>query len=579
VHHGRFIAAGPSSTRIHGERIVQPHRSLRVLALLAAAGLAAAQAHAQIPFERRSNVQPRVFTMRAPTPTAAIPAGCPALTQPTSISSQNGTLQTTLTMDTATFQIGGVSYTRNVYNNQYVAPTLRMNPGERLVIDVNNNMVPTPFATQAQVDTTNQHFHGMVVTPLPDTGDNVNIASAFIAQGGTNQNRFPVPGDHAQGMMWYHPHPHGSTSPQVNSGLAGALMIGDLLSYPQFAQYRGATEVVMQIKDTKNSAGKAQLNINGNTCSVMTMAPGEQQFWRIGNFAANTFVNLKLDGYRFTLLAMDGNRFKQPVDVDSILIAPGGRAEAIVVGGTGPWTAKFYTAPMLNGSNNGTPTYAPEVDLGWVVVQGTPQAGLRLPRAEAAPLDRALEDSIRQLVADVTDINQFTVHFELGNNGLNLNGLQYDPHRLDISVPVGQTQEWTLINDTNFPHTFHIHQTDFVITSINGVPQPDSVHHDNVWLGVHQLPNGTVVGDTVVARWAFPAIGAGPLVYHCHVLSHEDGGMMANICVYDPAKGQTPAWCMQWFQYTPASMPSGGGHSHGHAIHTARPEPGRGRGR
>jgi FtsP/CotA-like multicopper oxidase with cupredoxin domain len=528
--------------------------------------LAAAQAHGQIPFEKRSNVQGRI--LQAAPSANVIPAGCAALTQPSSISSSGGTLQTTLTMDTATFLIGGTSYTRNVYNNQYVAPTLRMNPGERLVIDVNNNMVPTPYATQAQVDTTNQHFHGMVVTPLPDTGDNVNIASAFIAQGGTNQNRFPVPLDHAQGMMWYHPHPHGSTSPQVNSGLAGALMIGDLLSYPQFAQYRGATEVVMQIKDTKNTQGKAQLNINGNTCSVITVAPGEQQFWRIGNFAANTFVNLKLTGYQFTLLAMDGNRFKQPINVDSILIAPGGRAEAIVVGGNGPWTAKFYTAPMLNGSNNGTPTYAPEVDLGWVVTAGVPRAGLRVPMPSAMPLDRALEDSIRALVNDVSDVNQFTVHFELGNNGLELNGLQYDPHRLDVSVPVGQTQEWTLINDTNFPHTFHIHQTDFVITSINGVPQPDSVHHDNVWLGVH-LVNGVVVGDTVVARWTFGPIAAGPLVYHCHVLSHEDGGMMANICVYDPALGQTPAWCMQWFQYTPNNIPAGA--AHGHAVHTARP--------
>jgi suppressor of ftsI len=545
-----------------------PTRRLTTLALcLGTAAAGVQQAHGQhpIPFEKRSNVQPRIFTARPPAP-AAIPAGCSALTQPQSISSQGGTLQTTLTMDTSTFLIGGVSYTRNVYNNQYMGPTLRMSPGERLVIDVNNQMSPTPYATLAQIDTTNQHFHGMVVTPLPDTGDNVNVASAFIAQGGTNQNRFPVPIDHAQGMMWYHPHPHGSTSPQVNSGLSGALMIGDLLSYPQFAQYRGAQEVVMLIRDTKNTAGKAQLNINGNTCSVISIGAGQQQFWRIGNFAANTFVNLKLAGYKFTLLAMDGNRFKQPVDMDSVLISPGGRAELIVTGGAGPWSAKLFTAAMLNGSSNGQPTYAPEVDLGWVVTQGVPAAGLRVPMATAAPLDRALEDSIRALVNDVTDVNHFTVHFQLISTGLALNGLQYDPHRLDVSVPVGQTQEWTLINDTNFPHTFHIHQTDFVITSINGVPQPDSVHHDNVWLGVHQLPNGTVVGDTVVARWAFQPIGAGPLVFHCHVLSHEDGGMMANVCVYDPAKGQTSQWCMQWFQYTAQNIPAGAGHGHAHAA-------------
>jgi suppressor of ftsI len=327
------------------------------------------------------------------------------------------------------------------------------------------------------------------------------------------------------------------------------LIIGNLLSYPQFEQYRGAQEVIMEIKDTKNDAGKAQLNINGNTCSVMHIGAGQQQFWRIGNFAANTFVNLKLNGYKFTLLAMDGNRFKQPVDADSVLIAPGGRAEMIVTGGAGPWSAKLYTAPILNGANStGQPTFAAQVDLGYLVTTGTPPAFLRLPIASQQPIDRALEDSIRTVVNDVTDVNRFAVHFQLINNKLMVNGRQFDPDRLDVSVAAGQTQEWTLINDTNFPHTFHIHQTDFVITTINGVNQPDSVHHDNVWLGVHKLPNGTVVGDTVVARWTFQPIGAGPLVYHCHVLGHEDAGMMANVCIYDPKQGQNDDWCMQWFK-------------------------------
>ncbi|HYJ80659.1 MAG TPA: multicopper oxidase domain-containing protein, partial [Longimicrobiaceae bacterium] len=146
------------------------------------------------------------------------------------------------------------------------------------------------------------------------------------------------------------------------------------------------------------------------------------------------------------------------------------------------------------------------------------------------------------------------------------------------AVPWGQVQEWTLINETNFLHTFHIHQTDFVVTHINGVEQPDSVHLDNVFLGIHTRnpanPQDTIqVGDTVVIRFKYKSIAAGPFVYHCHVLGHEDAGMMANFCVFDRSTGVT--YCRQWFPEgpyppatadaaRPAAQPAGAGaHAHG----------------
>jgi FtsP/CotA-like multicopper oxidase with cupredoxin domain len=104
-------------------------------------------------------------------------------------------------------------------------------------------------------------------------------------------------------------------------------------------------------------------------------------------------------------------------------------------------------------------------------------------------------------------------------------------------------------------HTFHIHQTDFLIVEINGKRvEQDSVFYDNVNLGVHKDSAGNTVGDIVKVRFKFHPVAAGPFVYHCHVLSHEDLGMMANICVYLPGQQGT---CSQWF-------PGGGG---GHATH------------
>ncbi|HEU0012840.1 MAG TPA: multicopper oxidase family protein [Longimicrobium sp.] len=475
---------------------------------------------------------------------------CSRYAAPDEISSRgSGTLSTQLVMALDTFRIGDSTYIRNVYNKRYNAPVLRMNPEEQLNINVTNNMSPYT-ATDTSYKGTNQHYHGLIVTPLPTRGD--NVTNINLAPGQSNLNSFPVPDFQSQGMMWYHPHPHGKTSAQVAGGLAGPMIIGDLLA--AFPDYAGATERILVIKDTRNG-GKSYLNINGNPCTVLTIRPGEKQLWRIGNFTSGTWVNLKLGepgaNYPFIALALDGNHLSQPTEMDSLFIPPGSRAEVIVIGGSGVWTgARLYSDSVASSFNPSTGVLRaknPRVDLGTLITTGDmlPVAP-RAQRPELIPENMALVDSIRRLEATEV-VERFTLHFQSVGNGLGLNDSLYSPTRIDRRVAVGVAQEWTLINDTNFLHTFHIHQVDFVVTRINGVPQPDSVHLDNVHLGIHQLPSGTWAGDTVVVRFKFKPIAAGPFVYHCHDLSHEDAGMMANVCVYDPAQGQTPAWCNQFF--------------------------------
>jgi suppressor of ftsI len=474
---------------------------------------------------------------------------------------------TDLVMAPATFSIGDSVYRRNVYNAGYNAPVIRMNRGDRLRFNVRNAMQVTPTQPLDTIIQTNQHYHGMVVTPLPDTGDNVVPVS--IPLRGANRNSFFIPGLQSEGMMWYHPHPHSRTGAQVAGGLAGALIIGDLLaSYPA---YRGAAERVMYVKDTRDGS-KAYLNVNGNPCVGLTIAPGERQLWRIGNMTGATWLNLRLGergrGYRFIVLALDGNHLVRPTPMDSLFLAPGQRAEAIVIGGTASWdTVAFYSDSIASSFDTTTLKLKPRnprVDLGTLATTGA----LAMVSREALepslqPPDAVLADSIRRLLAD-SDVDRFTVHYQVTRLGLVLNDSSYDHDRLDHAAQVGRTQEWTLINDTWFLHTFHIHQTDFVVTRINGVPQPDSVHLDNVHLGIHPIGGGNWAGDTVVIRFTFNPIAAGPFVYHCHDLKHEDAGMMANMCVYNAATGER--WCNQWFPgggpHTAATAGAAPGHAH-----------------
>ncbi|HEX8832211.1 MAG TPA: multicopper oxidase family protein [Longimicrobium sp.] len=425
-------------------------------------------------------------------------------------------------MAPATYRIGDTTYTTNVYNGRFVAPTLTMRPGQRVNMAVVNAMRPTADQTAADVASTNYHYHGLVVSPSPDSADNVTHV-AIAAGAPPRRFHFPVPSYHTEGMFWYHPHPHGLTGSQVAGGLSGALMIGSILKY--FPQYRGVRERTLLIRDMSFSfASRTVLNINGSTCALLPVAPGEQQLWHIGNFSANHFVNLKLRGMQWTLLALDGNPLARAETVDSLYIPPGSRAEVIVTGPAAGTRAELYTDTIFPN--------APRVTLGYLVGTSS-RSARRVSRPAPAGRDEAVLDTLRFLT-EAVNVNRHTFRYQFIGDSAGVNDSIYAPNHPPVSMPWGQVQEWTIVNETQFLHTFHIHQTDFAVMTVNGRPANEGRLRDNIPIGVHKDASGNTVGDTVVIRFVFEPIAAGPFVFHCHVLQHEDEGMMHNVCVYDP---------------------------------------------
>lgn len=478
---------------------------------------------------------------------------------------------TVLTMAPHRFTVGDSSYQANVYNGNFLGPTLTVNPGQRVELMVRNNMRGTTHQSDSVVAWTNYHYHGLVVTPSPDSGD--NVTHVHTRQGESKVYRFPIPGWHTEGMMWYHPHPHGISTSQVGGGLSGALLLGNVLRY--FRHYQGVRERVLLIRDMGFSISRSQLNINGSTCALLPMAPGEEQLWHIGNFGSNTFVNLKLEGMRWTLLAMDGNRLPREMEIDSLYIPPGSRAEVIVTAPDAGKRVRLYSAPFI-------PRTTRETTLGWVVSQGSPRLRSAPPAVRGE--DAAVLDTMRFL-REAPEVKRDTFRFQFIGNDAGINDSIYAPNHPPVAIPWGQVQEWTLINETKALHTFHIHQTDFAIISINGQPVDERLLRDNVPLGVHpvivkdsQGRDSTVfAGDTIVVRFTFEPIAAGPFVFHCHVLQHEDEGMMKNVCVYDPNDPDGPARCRRLFEsgagHGTASQPSGS-HGGGGAAGAAGHSPG-----
>jgi len=451
----------------------------------------------------------------------------------------------TLTMEARQYEIGGRPFVTNVYNRSFVGPTLTMEPGERMDLNVINRMTATDDQPDSVTTWTNAHYHGFAVTPDSSGGD--NVTQVHIPRGGRRHYDFLLPRGHSQGMYWYHPHPHGSTGSQVAGGLSGALLVGSILSYfPQYTTVR-VRERTLLIRDMSFNlmSSKRLLNVNGKVCSTWSIRPGEHQLWHIGNFGANQFVNLKLQGLKWTLLAMDADRVAKPIETDSLWIPPGSRAEVIVTGPPAGTRAALYAAPFY--PSNSADVMG--VTLGYLVSAGLPRTEpLRAPLGE----DRDVLDTVAFL-RNATDVEKHTFRFGFpGQVTAAVNDTIYAPGNLPVNVPWGKVQEWTIVNTTPALHTFHIHQTDMLVMSINGKPVPFETLRDNVPVGVTRV-GGDPVGDTVVVRFVFDRIAAGPFVFHCHVLQHEDEGMMHNVCVYDPDDPDGVNKCNRMFA-------GGGGH-------------------
>jgi FtsP/CotA-like multicopper oxidase with cupredoxin domain len=261
------------------------------------------------------------------------------------------------------------------------------------------------------------------------------------------------------------------------------------------------------------------------------MRPGEFQIWEIGNLGADSYFDLELDGHSFWVLGRDGNPTELPVKEQTLYLSPGARAEVLVQ------SAKAGHYPLrslkVDTGPQGDPN--PQVELGTVIVEGGPvnggstSADLSKP---AVALDSG--DITAREVRKLPITNRRTITFSETADGKTffLNNKMFDQGRIDTTVTIGDVEEWTLRNVTGERHVFHIHQTDFLVTEQEGAALDYKGLRDVI--DIPQQRNGKPGEVKIIVPFLRPNI-AGKFVYHCHILEHEDNGMMANIVVL-PAK-------------------------------------------
>lgn len=427
------------------------------------------------------------------------------LVQPSEIRSRDGVLNATLVAAPSVVRLGEATFPGFLYNNAYLPPLLRARTGDVMRIRFQNDLPDAP---------SNLHFHGMGVSPQGNS-DNVFV---HVHPGHDFQYEVNIPTHDRQGpgLFWYHPHAHGVVAKQMFGGMSGGLVIDGSDKY--FPILGGLPERFLFIKHVEH-AGAEMISINGQVNPVVPIRPGEVQFLRIAHIGATLFIKFRIEGMPLYVIATDGHPLSHPQRLTEFFVGPGQRIDAIVIGPP----AGEYAMRTLPFQNQAWKRPDPAQQIATIVASGAQAAA---QAGEAEILGQRVQgmrwiDEIRRtpiarrrtLDYSRTDDRQMFM----------IDGHVMDEDRIDQTVKLGDTEEWTVVNTDQQYHSFHIHQTAFLVTEINGVPQNEDSLRDTF-----SVPPATDIGPgslKVVIPFTDPVI-VGKFVYHCHAVDHEDKGMM-----------------------------------------------------
>ncbi len=430
------------------------------------------------------------------------------------------------------------------YLGALVPPTIRVVPGGQLRITYVNNLAlhsTEQCALGTCMDNTNLHFHGMEVSPSYGQDD---VVTMLAAPGQTLHYDVHVPRDVPPGLYWFHTHPMGESDEQALDGMSGAIVVEGIDRYvpllrtmPErvivlrttpFAPSNPALRPLMRTLDvdsgsachSQNQTPNQLFTVNGVFRPSIAIAPGEQQFWRIVNASADDYADIRIDGSSMRVVAFDGEPLalhdpQHPMRTyDHIVMPPAGRVEAIVTGPPAGTDATLRTHCVDTGPA-GDPMH------------GQVLADISSDRVSPRPAPvRALAGPATYRTVDVSKVEQsppsFVATFTEGNHKFYINGQLYSDSAPPMAtVKVGTYVHWRILNHTHEIHPFHIHQVHFLTYAVNGKPVANPIWTDTMNVPLQQSIDVVLDASYVHIR--------GMSVFHCHILSHEDKGMMAKV--------------------------------------------------
>jgi len=454
------------------------------------------------------------------------------------------------------------------------SPTLRVRPGDELILMLKNQLSPSfgrahvhsqglqpVCAGDGPIDasSTNLHFHGWSVPPTCHQDD--TLRTVIQPSDPAFEYRIRIPADQAPGLYWYHPHPHGFTEAQVQGGASGALIVeGIEQRRPEVA---GLPERVLVLRDrrvpgleeSETDTGEGK-DVSLNFVPVpyplyhpteLLVLRGKREFWRVLNASADTYFDLQVRYGSTTdrtpqalrLVALDGapiGAMNAGSSLTHVLLPPGSRAEFITAALPIGMPAELVSLPYDTGPDGTATPYrvlatirsreeAPAPEMPASTQSVTPK-----PLASPARLVLAARRKL-YFSEDLTDSKD--PKYFITAEGAKPKVFRMDFTKPDIIVHQGTVEHWVVENRAREAHAFHIHQLHFQVLERDGKRLNDPVFRDTIDLPFWDGKSRWYPSVKLRMDFRSPEI-VGTFVFHCHILEHEDRGMMGSIQVLPP---------------------------------------------
>lgn len=424
-----------------------------------------------------------------------------------------------------------------LYNGK-VTPLIELVEGGEVEVAVNNQLEqPTTI-----------HWHGVKLPSSQDGGPHDPIPP-----GGNHTYRFQVPVGNA-GLHWFHPHPHGHLSAQIAHSLAGALLVRPR----QDPMPESIPSYLLMVTDMRlDSRGKVAphtgvdwmngregdiLLVNGQRNPLLEVAPGATFRLRMINACAGRYLRLSLQQHGLQLIGTDGGYLEHAEAMDELLLVPGQRCDLLVRADERPGQSfALRKLPYDRGWMGPKPAHyrLTETLLTLKTSQAASQTAIKLPSRLALipPLERPAVTRRVVLSEEMPGHSSQGGHggHAMGGGGMMMNGRPpirfmingetFEPGRIMFEGVAGQVEEWEVVNDSLMDHPFHVHGTQFQVVSIRDDGRQWREPAFRAWQDTVNLKPR----QSLKLRLVFEQ--PGEWMFHCHIIEHEELGMMASILI------------------------------------------------
>lgn len=448
-----------------------------------------------------------------------------------------GVVEVSLDATIAPANINGVTAQLMTYNGLFPGGTIRACTDDLLRVRFHNGL-PADGALNFLGHpkyVTNLHTHGLHVTPGDNPngthGDNMLVS---VKPGESTVYEYDLSKHYPGTLNFYHPHIHGSVTDQMWAGMAGALVVEDEVT--SLAPYE--THIMMlkditlsgsdpaphsSMMDYMHGVEGSTVMVNGQVNPRLTIRPGQVQRWRIVNTCTARFFRLSLASHTMYLVGTEGGLLDKPYPVSELLVSPGERVDILVKADKASSSYKFLSLPY---SRMGMMTSA-QVTLATLTYDGS-----RTTQA----LPTVVDPAARRVTKDTSMLPKKSIALSMGQGAGYVNGITFVDHEHCYTAmsDVGDWEVWEVSNASNMDHPFHHHVNAAQVLSITG----GDAKYASLYTTIPAWKDVTIVPKFGKIRLLMPVVDyAGMAMFHCHIIEHEDIGMMGMWHIMDGPMG------------------------------------------